>query len=236
MVDFRIRIKFMIILMIMNDSKRWRTLIKRLAYLRAEAAESVESFEESVKEIEKSIDEKQESSQAEKDEKIDGKIPVIDTSMIKFSGVQSSNSGNKSEEKRDTSAETPIDTNQETKDEEDDLKSHYKKLWRVIARLTHPDAVGNNEELVALYKAAASAYERDKREELLDVASEVNVHLDNPHPTMISDLNRRCSHYEGMIRKIRDSVAWKWKNAQEGTKKEIIDLIKSRRAEKKTTN
>lgn len=222
--------------MIMNDSKRWRTLIKRLAYLRAEAAESVESFEESVKEIEKSIDEKQESSQAEKDEKIDGKIPVIDTSMIKFSGVQSSNSGNKSEEKRDTSAETPIDTNQETKDEEDNLKSHYKKLWRVIARLTHPDAVGNNEELVALYKAAASAYERDKREELLDVASEVNVHLDNPHPAMISDLNRRCIHYEGMIRKIRDSVAWQWKSAQEGTKKEIIDLIKSRRSEKKEAN
>jgi len=228
------RINFMIILMIMNDSKRWRTLIKRLAYLRAEAAESVESFEESVKEIEKNIEEKQDLTSIERIEKDDGEIPAVSgTAMIKFFAGKSSGGRGQTEERK---AAVVTEPEAETKEDSDDLKSHYKKLWRVIARLTHPDSVGNNEELVALYKAAAVAYEKDRRDELLDVASEINVHLDNPHPGMIADLNRRCLHYEGMIKKIRDSVAWQWKNAQEGAKKEIIDLIKNRRSEKKTTN
>jgi hypothetical protein len=67
------------------------------------------------------------------------------------------------------------------------------------------------------------------------VASEVNAQLDNPHPALFNDLSKRCAHYEQMIRKIRDSVAWQWKNAQENTKTEIVDLIKSKREEKNKT-
>ena len=98
-VDFRMRINFMIILMIMNDSKRWRTLMKRLAYLRAEAAESVESFEESVKEIEKNIEEKQDLPSEEKSAKEE--IPTISgTSMIRLFSGKSSNERSKEEEKK----------------------------------------------------------------------------------------------------------------------------------------
>lgn len=221
----------MIIHMIMKDSKRWRTLIKRLAYLRAEASEAVESFEESVSEIESRIEEKDGKSpnSEEKDDVKSDDIPVTNAAshLIKFAGGQSDQADCGS-----SSASSETTQEEGRQEESDEVKTNYKRLWRVIAKLTHPDAVGNNEELIALYKAAASAYERDRREEILDVASEVNAQLDNPHPALFDDLSRRCVHYEQMIRKIRDSVAWQWKNAQENTKKEIVDLIKTKREEK----
>jgi dihydroneopterin aldolase len=218
--------------MIMKDSKRWRTLIKRLAYLRAEASEAVESFEESVSEIESRIEEKDGKTtiSEEKDVAKSDDIPATNavSHLIKFTGGRGDQEvcGSSSV----SSKSSPEETRQE--EESDEVKTNYKRLWRVIAKLTHPDAVGNNEELITLYKAAASAYERDRREELLDVASELNAQLDNPHPALFDDLSRRCVHYEQMIRKIRDSVAWQWKNAQENTKKEIVDLIKTKREEK----
>lgn len=220
----------MIILMIMNDAKRWRTLIKRLAYLRAEASEAVESFEESVSEIESRIEEKEKSVVIDPNDIVEGsKIPVNETSkhMTKFTGKSEEKSSGATETKQESKIETPS-----MDDSGDEVKHHYKRLWRVVAKLTHPDAVGNNDELITLYKAAASAYEKDRRDELLDVASEVNAQLEKPHPKMFEDLDKRCNHYEAMLRKIRGSVAWQWKNAQEGTKQEIIDLIKSKREEK----
>jgi len=225
----------MIIHMIMKDSKRWRTLIKRLAYLRAEASEAVESFEESVSEIESRIEEKDGKTTISegKDVAKSDDIPATNavSHLIKFTGGRADREDCGSSSV--SSKSSPEETRQE--EESDEVKTNYKRLWRVIAKLTHPDAVGNNEELITLYKAAASAYERDRREELLDVASEVNAQLDNPHPALFDDLSRRCVHYEQMIRKIRDSVAWQWKNAQENTKKEIVDLIKSKREEKNKT-
>lgn len=219
----------MIIHMIMNDSKRWRTFMKRLAYLRAEAAEMVESFEESISEIETRIDEKggKTKDPGETDSANVPGIPVVNSRQImKFTGKQSENNAS-------SQAADPVLMQEDAKKEEDVdvVKKHYKRLWRVVAKMTHPDVAGNDEELVSLYKAAANAYEKDRREELLDVASEINAQLVDPHPEMFEDLGRRCLHYEQMIKKIRDSVAWQWKNAQENKKKEIIDLIKSKREE-----
>lgn len=215
----------------MNDSKRWRTLIKRLAYLRAEASESAESFEESVNEIETRIKDGKSSNSEEKSNEKSDEIPTTNavSYLVKFSGERSK------QENSETSTEASIPPPKEICQEEEadnEVKKNYKRLWRIVAKLTHPDTAGNNEELIILYKAAASAYERDNRNELLDVAAEVNAHLENPHPTMFDDLNRRCVHYEQMIKKIRDSIAWQWKNSQENTKKEIVDLIKSKREEK----
>lgn len=200
--------------------------MKRLAYLRAEAAESVDSFEESVHEIETRIDGKEKPEESGPSEI--NNIPVNETSthIAKIYG--------KTDEPRETVESQKVED--KSPPEEDEVRSHYKRLWRIVARLTHPDVVGNNEELIDLYKAASAAYEKDRRAELLDVAAEVNAQLESPHPKMFEDIENRCVHYETMIKKIRESVAWQWKNAKEGTKKDIIDLIKSRRSEKEPSS
>lgn len=227
----------MIILMIMNDSKRWRTMMKRLAYLRAEASEAVELFEESVKEIKEKVGEAEETevepvsppaaSPSTSKEMITMAYVVIDETHSEWKERRKKYEPPKPESPKDVEEERVVAV-----PEDDELKPHYKRLWRVVARLTHPDVSGNDPEMTLLYKAAASAHEKDKREELLDVAAEVNAQLESPHEKMLEDIARRCSHYEQMIKKIRDSVAWQWKHAQEGTKKEIVELIKSKREEK----
>lgn len=218
----------------MNDSKRWRTLIKRLAYLRAEASESAESFEESVSEIETRIKDGKSSNSEEKSNEKSDEIPATNAAshLVKFSGTQRSQQRNSGSGDSSSALDDQLKETSQEEEANNEVKKSYKHLWRIIAKLTHPDTAGNNEELIILYKAAASAYERDNRNELLDVAAEVNAHLENPHPSMFDDLNRRCIHYEQMIKKIRESIAWQWKGAQENTKKEIVDLIKSKREEK----
>lgn len=209
----------------MSDSKRWRTLMKRLAYLRAEASETLDIFEESISEIEARIKNKENSDVIfPKDAEDSMTFAVNSHQMIKFTTKSQESSGNFNE-----SVSNSIQEN--LKDEALDVdKKNYKRLWRSIAKMTHPDIAGNNKEFVNLYKVAADAYEHDKREELLDIASEINVQLDNPPTKMLEDINRRCLYYEQMLKKIKDSITWEWKYSQEARKKEILDLIKSKRA------
>lgn len=209
--------------MVMSDSKRWCTLMKRLAYLRAEASETLDIFEESISEIEARIKNKENSDVIFPKDAEDSKIFAVNShQIIKFTKNQES-SCNFNE-----SVSNSIQEN--LKDEALDVdKKNYKRLWRAIAKMSHPDIAGNNKAFVILYKVAADAYEHDKREELLDIASEINVQLDNPPTKMLEDINRRCLYYEQMLKKIKDSITWEWKYSQENRKKEILDLIKSKR-------
>jgi hypothetical protein len=219
--------------MIMSDpSKRWKTMMKRLAYLRAEAADSIESFESSVKEIEDRIKtgsgEKKEDSQESNPPAAapDGPAAALASKEMTLSGAGADpppRGRDKGKEGRRSPEEA---TEEEAAPEgEDELTTQYKKLWRAIARLTHPDVAGEDPDVEALYKAASAAHERGRREELLDVAAEVGVQMRDPHPKMLDDLNRRCVHYEEMIRKVRASIAWQWGGAEESVKAEIVDLV-----------
>jgi hypothetical protein len=199
--------------------------MKRLAYLRSEASESVDDFDSAVKDIE---------SQIGKDK---GKSPDPPTASGATESRPSheeprdiipSRGGDPPKESRDngrTQGESGSEGPEVQDPQGDPVSVQYKKLWRAIARMTHPDVVGDDPEMTALYKAAAAAAERGRREELLDVSSELSIHLADPHPTLLDDVERRCVHYEALIRKVRASVAWQWKHSGEEAKAEIVDLI-----------
>jgi hypothetical protein len=205
--------------------------MKRLAYLRSEAADFVDAFEESVKEMEEKLGGKQ---APENSSNLDTKNNVVTKSEVSTSrdllttNYRAQQSHN--EKKADVKPESLKNSDENSvTPAENDVEGHYKKLWRTIARLTHPDVVGGDSELIALYKAASAAHEKGSRGELLDIASELSVQINDPHPRMLSDAVARCAHYEGMIKKIGGSIAWQWKNAEESKKSEILDLIKRSR-------
>lgn len=214
----------------MSDARRWRTIMKRLAYLRAEAADFVETFEESVKEIEEKLGRKRETPPHQEN------IPAVGETSRELSksseDVERTDSHSPKSKSETREAEINTPTAEETPT--DDVEVHYKRLWKAIAKVTHPDVAGSNEELLTLYKAASVASEKKARGELLDIASEVGIHLKDPHPKMLEDAAVRCRHYEAMIKKISDSIAWQWKHAEEGTKAEIIDLILRTRDKKES--
>jgi hypothetical protein len=224
----------------MSDSRRWRTLLKRLAYLRAEAADSVDSFEESVKEIESKI-----GREKDIDVVVDHPVASGDVDEVKTSAsVPTENSENScdlsiiknSDTRNESRSRQQNEQNEQVEDASnqgpDETKIQYRKLWKAIARVTHPDIAGKNEDMTCLYRAAAKAHEKGNREELLDVASEVGIQMTNPHNILLEDLARRCSYYEQMIKRVRDSIAWQWKHSPKGTQEEIINLIKSKRSKK----
>lgn len=205
--------------------------MKRLAYLKSEAADCILTFEESVKEIEDKIGNKKKSPTTQ---------PVVNEE-ISCSPEKSESRDvvktfpEKSEQPRPGREVKSHENDEEGKrDGESEADVQYRKLWRAIARMTHPDVSGDNDNNVALYKAAAEAHEKKKRGELLDVASEIGIVLPDPHDMLIEDAHKRCEHYENLIIKVRGSVAWQWKNSSESTQKEIIDLILKTRAEKQS--
>lgn len=215
----------------MSDSRRWRTLMKRLSYLRSEASESVDEFESAVKDIEGEI---------RKNKTPETVVSSDSTSENKLSDspkdiIQSSCGSIPSESDHKVNGEKHEEISSDAQVSSDDpVAGQYKKLWKAIAKMTHPDVVGDDPEMTSLYKAAAAAAEKGKREELLDVSSELGVPLAEPHPTILDDAERRCVHYENLIRKVRASVAWQWKHTGEETKAEIVDLILKSRETKRS--
>lgn len=224
------------IVMFMIKSRRWKTIMKRLSYLRAEAADCVDTFEESVKEIEERLGDKKKNSSSQvevkeatsseaKRSEDSSKSIVISTDEKKRRDPPSSKDAKKETQEIEDSKEDQADGESET-----DIQ--YRKLWREIAKLTHPDVSKDDEDIVTLYKAAAEAHEKKRRGELLDVASEVGVVLPDPHEILLVDAHKRCVHYENLITKVRDSIAWQWKNSAEATQNQIIELILKSRSEK----
>lgn len=197
--------------------------MKRLAYLRSEAAESVDEFESAVKDIEGEIGKnKSPERNVSSDSSSEGTLSDSPRDIVQ----SSSHGGIPSESDHEDNTEKREEVSSDTQEASDDpVAGQYKKLWRAIAKMTHPDVVGDDPEMTSLYKAAASAAEKDRREELLDVSSELGVPLAEPHPTILNDAEKRCVHYENLIRKVRASVAWQWKHSGEEAKAEIVDLI-----------
>lgn len=213
--------------------------MRRLVYLRAEAMDAVEEFESAVKEIEV------QTSTKETDEKQD--VPIDPTEKsgeppgTRLDETPQSNSKElmrrlmKDGERGTHGSRTHdgIKLEDVLADNGDEVSSQYKKLWRAIAKKTHPDVAGDDEELTLLYKAAAAAWEKKNRGELLDVAAEVSIDLESPHRRLMSDAEGRCLHYEEMIRKVKSSIAWQWRHAEDDKKKVIVDLIAKSKAEKR---
>lgn len=210
--------------------------MKRLAYLRAEAADCVDTFEESVKEIEDRLGsrKKDSSSQASTNEEnsTSKKDNKSSTDMVVSTEKKESRQNPVAEDAKRTSeaSEGNGGEHQDVGESESDVQ--YRKLWREIAKITHPDVSGDDEEVTTLYKAAAEAHEKKRRGELLDVAAEVGVILSDPHEILLVDAQKRCVHYENLITKVRDSIAWQWKNSAEATQNQIIELILKSRSEK----
>ena len=93
--------------------------------------------------------------------------------------------------------------------------------------------VGDDEDLIEAYKFAASAYEEKRFEELLDVAADINLHMSNPDPILIEDVNKRYEFYVKRLAEIKNSSMWQWGNATPEAKENLLKLLVGQRAKKK---
>jgi seryl-tRNA synthetase len=196
-----------------NNEKKWKTVLRRLAYLRAEIVEVQSTHNEVETELTNRIEKREKVRRAKESQKTE-----TTSDKKEIVTYKTETASQKTQNAKEELLALP-----ETKDE--GVPDHYKKLWRIIAKETHPDVAGNDPELTMSYKTAAEAYRAGLTEILLDVAADINVKVTDPEPELIVDAAKRCDYYAKKIESLRGSNIWSWGTATAEAKEAALEIL-----------
>jgi hypothetical protein len=99
-------------------------------------------------------------------------------------------------------------------------KDKVKKIFRDIAKLTHPDKV-DDENLTSLYIEAKIAYDNYDLFELYFISNKLNIILDLAEDD-INVLTILIDHKKNSLKGIETSFIWKWVHTNDEEQKEKI--------------
>lgn len=99
-------------------------------------------------------------------------------------------------------------------------KDKVKKIFRDIAKLTHPDKV-DDEKLTSLYIEAKIAYDNYDLFELYFISNKLNIILDLGEDD-INVLTILIDHKKNSLKGIETSFIWKWVHTNDEEQKEKI--------------
>ena len=132
------------------------------------------------------------------------------------------------EEKTKVSSEFILNV-QDTKVEEKskELNSELKKLYRNIAKTTHPDKVSNN-RLNDLYNEATIAYDEFDIITLYKVSSELNIEFEFDDD-FIDSVKSKIDNIKNSAKMLENTYTFKWINSNDEERNKIIfEFIKSK--------
>ena len=116
-----------------------------------------------------------------------------------------------------------------------ELPDDIKKIWKTIALMTHPDRTKNDPEKTELYLAANKAADEGHVDEILRIATELNIEIPEDSPLVEEKLESIANELETKLKQAEDSVLWQWGNAPPDMRKNIMDAyIAMKRLKKKT--
>lgn len=125
-------------------------------------------------------------------------------------------------------------TPEEAKDEN---YEEFKKLWKQIAILTHPDKSGNDPVKLEQYKKAAVAWDEKNYAEIISIAEELGINM--PEETLLDlhILEKFINDLEGKIKENEDSILRAWAKATPEKREKILDVyLKSKGKKRKPAN
>jgi hypothetical protein len=108
--------------------------------------------------------------------------------------------------------EENLDSNIEENIEEKPTPDWAKKLYRKIARRTHPDITKENHdnESSRIFQEAVTIMERKSYDSLIDLALDLNIDVDIDSPIIIKKLSERIKITKDKISKMEASLPWVW--------------------------
>jgi hypothetical protein len=109
----------------------------------------------------------------------------------------------------------------------------FKKMWKQVASLTHPDKTGNDPEKTELYKKAAAAWSKGNYADLISVAMDIGIIPPEDSELGLEVLEKHVEDLEKQIKSTEDSVLWMWASAPANKKDQIIDLFLGSRGKKR---
>lgn len=102
-----------------------------------------------------------------------------------------------------------------------------KKLYRDIAKATHPDKI-KNDKLNNLYLEATEAYEQNDIVTLYKVCSELNLEFELPD-NFINQVKNKINSYKQQTSYFENTYTYKWLKSEEvGKNKIVIEFIRSK--------
>lgn len=102
-----------------------------------------------------------------------------------------------------------------------------KKLYRDIAKATHPDKI-KNDKLNNLYLEATEAYEQNDIVTLYKVCSELNLEFELPD-NFINQVKTKINSYKQQTSYFENTYTYKWLKSEEvGKNKIVIEFIRSK--------
>lgn len=109
----------------------------------------------------------------------------------------------------------------------------WKKLWKQVALLTHPDKTGGDPEKTEMYKRASEAWNRGDYAEVMNIAMDLGISPPDDSEAGIEILEKSAEDLEKKIKDMESSVLWMWANAPPNKKDKIIDLYLASRGKKR---
>ena len=109
----------------------------------------------------------------------------------------------------------------------------WKKLWKQVALLTHPDKTGGDPEKTEMYKRASEAWNRGDYGEVMNIAMDLGISPPDDSEAGIEVLEKSAVELEQKIKDTESSVLWMWANAPPNKKDKIIDLYLASRGKKR---
>ena len=110
-----------------------------------------------------------------------------------------------------------------------ELPKDFKKIYRKIMLIVHPDrleSMRESEEKSILKDLAASANKAAREEDwylLVSVALDLNISLEDLPETYVDKVNNSCNLMENKINNLKTCYAILWKNSSKDKKNEILD-------------
>lgn len=209
------------------SSRKWKSLLHRVEYLRLEVEERRDQMREWESELTREI------AEIDPPEVVVGESGVEPGTSV--GSLDPDSPGGEPEGSRDESQEGGAGrVDEEVPPEADTRPESARKLWKSIAAKTHPDRTGGDEELVVLYKRAARAWESGDLDVLLGIALELRLPVPDPDPEMIRVLEEKADSLNRELQGIEGTVLWAWGNANREKRKAIAGVVaqnrKARRA------
>jgi hypothetical protein len=203
-----------------RKKKRLRSLTHKVEHLRLEVEDRDETFKELEGEFMKELAELTSGSPVPEPQVSDA-VPEQSAKVEIFGG--------------ESPAESVTGTLVEGKNVEE-LPDDIKKIWKIIALMTHPDRTKNDPEKTEMYLAANRAADEGSVDEILRIAAELNIEIPEESPLVEAKLESIANELENRLKTMEGSVLWQWGQAEPGARKKIMDVyIAMRKLKKKTS-
>jgi hypothetical protein len=110
----------------------------------------------------------------------------------------------------------------------DDKQSRLKKIYREIAKITHPDVV-KNLKLNELYLKSTGYYDSGNILGLFSVCGELDINYEIK-PTDIEEITNQISNYKQKISFLENTYTWRWFHTEDEDEKIklIFDFVQQR--------